>query len=144
MDLRGLQVHLLLEARAGPDARQEVVGVLRRRHPRNTPLILATELGYAEIVGLLLAADANPDQQKYKGVTALICAAEGGNVEIARLLLEASAHVDLLNDFGNTALARASQNGHTQVEQLLTDAGAGTAKGTSNSKPVPGNRRSKR
>uniref|UniRef100_A0A0G4H230 Uncharacterized protein n=1 Tax=Chromera velia CCMP2878 TaxID=1169474 RepID=A0A0G4H230_9ALVE len=90
-----------------------------------TPLIWASCKGHAEIVQLLIAANASVDWQTKDGVTgALFWASHQGYTKIVRLLVDAKANVDLQDRKGETALFRASEKGHTDMVRLLVNAKA--------------------
>jgi ankyrin repeat protein len=59
-----------------------------------TPLHLAAEKGYANLIKLLLAAGANPNVENSEGQTPLSYAAENGYLEIVKMLLAAKADPD--------------------------------------------------
>lgn len=79
-----------------------------------TPLGIAVERGYKEIVELLLkhpGIDVN--KQLNNGATALIIAAEKGRDEIVELLLNhPDINVNEPNKYGETALITAAEKGH--------------------------------
>jgi ankyrin repeat protein len=62
-----------------------------------TPLAVAARSGRADLVGLLLAAGANPDLADESRSTPLHQAAERGQVAILGALLEAGANPNLLD-----------------------------------------------
>jgi ankyrin repeat protein len=59
-----------------------------------TPLIVASEFGSADVVGFLLDHGATHSSMNFHGVTPLIGAVRAGNIESMRLLIEAGAPVD--------------------------------------------------
>ena len=96
-------------------------------HPNeagNVPIILAVTNGYAEIVKVLISADADKDFQDRDGKSALSHAAYHGYVDIVEILIESNCKIDLENKKGQTALSIAAQNKHIKVVKMLLAAGA--------------------
>ena len=88
------------------------------------PLGMAIDRGYADLVGHLLAAGANPHCGS-TATTALGLAAERGEVEIIQMLLPRGIDVNApVGQDGWTALLSAIHHGHRSVVQLLVTAGA--------------------
>jgi uncharacterized protein len=77
--------HFLLSKGANP-------GVIDKKNV--TPLILATQLGFAEGAELLLRYKADVDQANRSGETPLILATQLRNAEMVRLLLKNGANAD--------------------------------------------------
>jgi uncharacterized protein len=91
-----------------------------------TPLYKASVQGETEIVQILLAAGADPNQEiggADEG-TPLCAAASWGRTEIVRLLLQHGADPNLIERGPMTALIWAQQNGHAEATELLLAAGA--------------------
>ncbi len=89
-----------------------------------SPLGMAIDRGYPEIVKCLLAAGANP-RCGSTSMTALGLAAERGEVEILQMLLPRGVDVNEPVSRDNwSALLSAIKNGHQSVVQLLVSAGA--------------------
>ncbi|WP_373541198.1 ankyrin repeat domain-containing protein [Chamaesiphon sp.] len=89
-----------------------------------SPLGMAIDRGYVDLVGQLLTAGANPHCGS-TATTALGLAAERGEVEIIQMLLPRG--VDINAPVGQddwTALLSAIHHGHRSVVQLLVTAGA--------------------
>lgn len=101
-----------------------------------TPLQMTAGAGYADIVAILLnaQADVNAKPAKYSGRTALQAAAEAGNFEIMKSLLSRSADVNAkpAKYSGRTALQAAAEAGHFRIVGELryrgADINAGPAK----------------
>jgi len=88
-----------------------------------TPLMVASENGYTEIVQLLLEKGADVNAETNDGKTALMYAAAKGRTEIVQLLLEKGADVNT-KIYGTPILLWAHENGHTKIIQLLLEKGA--------------------
>ena len=86
-----------------------------------TALALAAEAGSVEIVRMLLAAGADPDQGGL--TTPLEAAVVEGHVEVTRALLEASANVNQTVEDGFSPLMTAAATGNIQLVRLLLTAG---------------------
>ena len=69
------------------------------------PLTMAASLGHADVVSLLLEAEADPSVQ---GDQAVYCAAGPGYTQIVQLLLDAHADTDFVDNHGDTALSLGS------------------------------------
>jgi ankyrin repeat protein len=89
-----------------------------------SPLGMAIDRGYPELVQCLLAAGANPHSGS-TSTTALGLAVERGESEIVQMLLPRGVDVNApVGRDGWTALLAAIKNGHRAVVQLLVTAGA--------------------
>ena len=103
-----------------------------------SPLILATNSGYTEIVRILVTPKAEGGggvnvnmgsvygtDTEEEGVTPLMVASVKGNLEIAELLVENGADVNATTKrIKNTALILASTRHHSQIVKLLLEKGA--------------------
>jgi ankyrin repeat protein len=90
-----------------------------------TPLYIATQNGYKDIVEMLLKQRANVNCAKNNGLTPLFIAAEYGWIPIVKaLLLHKAIRVNLASHNGVTALYMAAQNGHTEIVELLLKSSA--------------------
>ena len=87
-------------------------------------LLVASTLGYAQIVQELLKAGADPNARNSYGENSLFLASRRGHFEVVQELLKAGADVNLQNEDGENALILASQNRHFKVVQELLKAGA--------------------
>lgn len=86
-----------------------------------TPLIIASGLGYIALVELLISHKANVNLQQLDGDTPLIKAASEGFTEIVALLLKNGADVHLTDNLGWTALVWAATNGHKDIVRMLIE-----------------------
>ena len=93
-----------------------------------TPLVYAADRSHADVVHLLLEADADPTIFENDGDNALHIAAMTGQVDIVKDILRLHSSKDLLNARGGksraTALAYAINGSHVNIAQMLLDAGA--------------------
>ena len=93
-------------------------------HLGYSPLGMAIDRGYIDLVGCLLTAGANPHCGS-TATTALGLAAESGEVEVIQMLLPRGVDINTpVGQDGWTALLSAIKNGHRAVVQLLVTAGA--------------------
>nr|CAB3221772.1 ankyrin repeat domain-containing protein 27-like [Phallusia mammillata] len=91
----------------------------------NTPLMLASKLGYVEMVELLLEHNAKTDTKiRVKGHTPLHFACQYDHVEIVKLLLKHGAYYDIRDSEGNTPIFMAAMNGHCASISVLLEYGA--------------------
>lgn len=97
------------------------VDVDKERFDGSTPLGMAAQNGYVDVVNALLETKKiNPSKANDNGSTPLMMAAQDGHIEIVLALLKAGADPNILNAKGKTALFTAALNGHVKVvEQLL-------------------------
>ena len=91
---------------------------------KETPLIVASEMGHVEIVRVLLERGANPDVQDGRERTALHWGLKEGHLEVAELLLERGATANTADVTGQAPLHLASREGHVVITQLLLKQGA--------------------
>ena len=95
------------------------VGYMNPSEDGMTALCVACEFGHAEVVAVLLAANADANQARSDGVTPLVLACQEGHAEVAAALLAANAEVDQVDSDGLTPLVLACQEGHTKVVATL-------------------------
>ena len=90
-----------------------------------TPLYVASQLGYTDIVRLLIQANANPNLRFLSdGSSALHIASRRGYSDVVRILLDAKANPNIQADNGSTPLFMASQCGYANIVGLLLAAKA--------------------
>eukprot|EP01099_Mayorella_cantabrigiensis_P005712 TRINITY_DN4633_c0_g1_i2.p1 TRINITY_DN4633_c0_g1~~TRINITY_DN4633_c0_g1_i2.p1 ORF type:complete len:248 (-),score=67.39 TRINITY_DN4633_c0_g1_i2:209-952(-) len=89
-----------------------------------TPLHIAADRGYVDIVGLLLRKGAEPSVHNWSG-TPLHYAVENGHYKVIDLLLKNGADLSATDNKGDTGLHRAARFGYYDIFQLLLKRGAG-------------------
>ena len=109
-------VDILLKAGSDPNLQLEDGG---------TPLYVASQLGYTDIVRLLIQANANPNLQLLSdGSSTLHIASQRGHADVVRVLLQANANPNCQAKGGNTALLIACFNGDSAIVDMLLRAHA--------------------
>ena len=102
----------------------------------NTPLMLATQLGFVEGIDWLVSKKVQVDQTNRSGETALILAAQLRNKDAVRALLKAGANADKKDSrAGNSARDYAKQDGRAHAVLALIEANDKIAK-PANAKPL--------
>jgi ankyrin repeat protein len=89
-----------------------------------TILMNAAELGYREMVNLLVDRGANMEATDDLGQTALIVAAGAGRLEIVTMLIDRGANINAVDWCGGSALARAAIKNRLDVVASLVSRGA--------------------
>ena len=90
-----------------------------------TPLHFAASHGHAEVVRMLLHADADVNARtNISNENALHLAAESGNEDVVRYLLACRADLEVQTADSKTALQIAVQEGHGTIVRLLIEHGA--------------------
>jgi hypothetical protein len=89
-----------------------------------TPLHLAAEKGFADMVQLLVAHSADVARSRYDGAEPLYLAAQHGCCNVARVLLACGANANATFVDGSTPLYAACKAGHSSVVELLLSAKA--------------------
>lgn len=92
-----------------------------------TPLTLATNLGFMEIVNILISNNVAVNQQIIGGETALIIASKNGYTKIVDLLVSTYfafnrhdiINVDLCDNNYHNAIMHACGNGHLHIVKLI-------------------------
>lgn len=88
-----------------------------------TALMFAAQLGYNEVIELLLNSGANINDRDNEGMTALMFAVSGQNKSGISRLLKRGANAGLKDNKGYTALAIAQEAGFRDIVALLTNNG---------------------
>jgi len=98
------------------------------KYQGRTPLSVASDLGYTEIVKLLIESGAAVNAQFPNGATALHFAVGNGHADIVKLLIEKGANTEarITQGFfrGMTPLMYANAAGHSHLYKILQNAGA--------------------
>jgi len=107
---------------------------------QNTPISLAMQGGYTDIVKLLIAHGADVNMRNVGGTSPLMIAAKNNSVPLVKLLLGSGADPTLQNSDGNNAQAVAENNQSADVVAYLQNlSGKGyTLVGTPQSDILPG------
>lgn len=85
----------------------------------DTPLLVAAKYGRSNIVQMLLARGANPNELDHQGLSALHAAALSGNETIIEALANRSADMNIRDNTGRTPLMYAVQKGNMAVVRSL-------------------------
>nr|WDP79879.1 transient receptor potential cation channel subfamily A member 3 [Apostichopus japonicus] len=89
------------------------------------PLHISAQLGYLDIVQLLLDNGADVDiATKNEGSTSLHVCSKFNHIEVARALILHGCNVDAIGTNGDTALHIACTHGYLEIAKLLLDSGA--------------------
>jgi len=86
------------------------ININKKNNSKNTALIIASCMGYTQIVKLLLKYNADIEEKNNYGMTALMLATKYGRFEEVKLLLERGANINKNNNNGDTALMIANSN----------------------------------
>ena len=85
-----------------------------------TPMIIASQEGYTNVVELLLKHEIQPNiTNTINGITSLILACQNGHHDTAELLLSNGADPNIQASNGVAAIHQACYNGHYTVTELL-------------------------
>jgi|GEM_PF-1992396 len=97
----------------------------RDNYSDETVLMLAAEVGFADICALLIEKGANVKAGDEDGANPLMCAARNGHTKTCALLLEKGADIEAKeNERHWTALMLAAYQGHTETCAFLLEKGA--------------------
>jgi len=86
--------------------------------------MLASKMGFKDIVKYLIEKGAEVEFTDLEGKTALILASRRGHTDIIKLLLRAGANINAADDDGWTALMQVSWAGYFDTVKALVEAGA--------------------
>ncbi|KAK3273020.1 hypothetical protein CYMTET_18719 [Cymbomonas tetramitiformis] len=92
-----------------------------------TPLHLAANHGYEDIVQSFLQAGVDPDIQDSNGLTALFLAVEEKHVEVVRMLLTGGAETHVKNKAGASLLKVARDTHDKEIIKLVTEQATGAS-----------------
>ena len=125
LDAQFLQAIVLRNARKVSKLLKMGADVNAKSSAGETPLYVASRLGYTEITQLLIdnGADVNAKSHFLDKVPLHVASAHG-HIEIVPILLKNGADVNARDIGGKTALHLASRQGQTKIAQLLIDNGA--------------------
>jgi ankyrin repeat protein len=87
----------------------------------NTPLIVASELGYQEVANTLVEAGAQIDSTNNVGKTALMACASKGEKEIALMLIDAGVKLDVKDKKGKLYGDYALDYGHQEIITIISE-----------------------
>lgn len=90
------------------------------------PIVLASALGNAEMVRILIQNGANPNHTVRNGETPLHVASTEGHDDVLLVLLNNKANIDCQDENGNTSILNAVSNNRLQCIYLLGRRGADT------------------
>ncbi|CAN6301330.1 unnamed protein product [Urochloa humidicola] len=119
---RAGQVASTREMLSGKDAEELAALLSRQNQAGETPLFVAAEYGYVDLVAELIKYHdvATASIKARNGYDALHIAAKQGDVDVVRELLQALPQLSMTVDASNTtALNTAATQGHMDVVQLL-------------------------
>eukprot|EP00927_Polykrikos_kofoidii_P068613 TRINITY_DN63959_c0_g1_i1.p1 TRINITY_DN63959_c0_g1~~TRINITY_DN63959_c0_g1_i1.p1 ORF type:complete len:423 (+),score=70.80 TRINITY_DN63959_c0_g1_i1:118-1269(+) len=92
---------------------------------RESPLMIAAQGGYQNIVHMLLLAGADTTYRDLEGHTALMCAAADGKAQICALMLDFGADPSASSSIDHeTPATLAARHGHMDVYKVLEAAGS--------------------
>jgi len=103
-----------------------------------TPLMLASQLGWAEGIQALIDAGAHVDEPNSTGETPLISAVHRRDTQMMRVLLRAGANPDRTDNSGRSARDYASQDGRDSVTLAEIERNAPSSDGRRASREVYG------
>ena len=109
-------VQVLLDANADPDVAEEETG--------ECALTVCAQQGFAELVGTLLAASANPDARNKVGASSAFVAAHQGHSSVIAQLIAAGADIDAPKADGATPAIISASKGHEECLRRLIEAKA--------------------
>ena len=85
----------------------------------DTPLLIASQNGYLEIVEILIASGGLVNQADNNGKTPLYIASAVGHLEVVKVLIASGGSVNEADNDGSTPLHIASELGHLEIVKVL-------------------------
>ncbi|KAL2328688.1 hypothetical protein Fmac_022115 [Flemingia macrophylla] len=127
---RAGNLSVLKDTVGGAEERELRALLTKQNHAGETPLYVAAEYGYVDMVREMIRyydlADAGIKARN--GFDALHIAAKQGDLDIVKILMEAHPELSMTVDPSNTtALHTAATQGHTEIVKLLMEAGSSLA-----------------
>ncbi|MBI9069293.1 MAG: ankyrin repeat domain-containing protein [Salinivirgaceae bacterium] len=99
--------------------------IIEQRNQRgSTPLMLAANLGNAELLTYFIKKGASVNVDNGFGTTALHFASLSGNLESVKFLIKNGAKVNVKSQQGNSPIHYAARSGSFEIVKLLVDQGA--------------------
>lgn len=97
------------------------VDIPNKNKRKRSPLYAAIEMGYTDLIALLLEKGANVNQKDGNGVTPLMAAGQNGGpyTKMVRLLLDKGANPAIKDGNGMTALQRLEKAGAVPFKDIL-------------------------
>jgi ankyrin repeat protein len=89
-------------------------------HRRETPLIIASQLGATRFASLIVMRGANLNAQDERGYAALHYAVESNSVKMVRQLVECGANVNIQNSDGNTPMHLVVNSNNSEICKELS------------------------
>ena len=111
---------------ANTDDERRSLANFRRDLGFELPIILASALGYTDIIVILKQHGADVNARRSGGSTALHLAASIGRDEVIRVLLDSGADIEARDDAQNTPLLLAVKHNRLSATRELISAGADT------------------
>ncbi|MCJ1279828.1 hypothetical protein MMC21_007652 [Puttea exsequens] len=90
-------------------------------HTGASPLSVAAQRGYCQIIRILLESGADLDLKDREGRTALLRAVNRGEIDAVRELMDHSVDLESIDNNGQTLLHGAAIKGYTDIARLLLE-----------------------
>ena len=119
------EVQSLLDKGVNPNANSnEICPRVGGIEITTTPLCVAAENGFKDVVKLLLDAGAEPNIADGYGDTPLYSATKNRHTDVVKLLLDAGVEPNMPDKYGDTPLKLAVHNGRKEMVEVLVERGA--------------------